>query len=512
MERGETIDATFWIDRCVHRSAAMDVYRAIDLRDSSERLMRVYSDLSSSGVDHFKATCSTLASNPHPALERVAAWGQTKDRRHYAVIELPSGPSLEDALASGVGNHEIGWLAVRALSALAHLHALGLSHGDLTSRSLVFPQGIVALATLSDVTLVPPSLVASEHSWPSVQPADASHLAPERVRSASPPSAEADVFALGCVFYRLLTGSLPFATAGVVATFLRVLYEEPPPAADLDDDMLRRLDVATRAMLSKDPSRRPSAREVLSSFNRGLVRADRTLSQADRPLALVLCRELYADHGSLAREAELEDLQRQIERLGGRLDRLRDGTLLVEVARLSHDVPEPLPIGRAALLTLAALPLSTIVITPPDLTGKNEEAERMLEQLGCGKIGVAPGLIAAFERYFDIERAGAVALLWDREPSTSEQRMDRSLQNMLDPRTHTITGSIRELPIAARPSMEDMETTLIEPRPTIEIELNAMMLEQQPTLEMDLSALATSSHDIPIPDEPTLDHPARKIP
>lgn len=511
MERGETIDATFWIDRCVHRGASMNVYRAIDLRDSSERLMRVYSDLSTSGAEHFKATCSTLASNPHPALERVAAWGRTKGRRHYAVIELPNGPSLEDALASGVGNHEIGWLAVRVLSALAHLHGLGLSHGDLTSRSLVFPQGLVALATLSDVTLVPPSLVASEDSWPSVQPAEASHLAPERVRSASGPSAEADVFALGCVFYRLLTGHLPFATAGVVATFLRVLYEEPPLAIGLDDDMLRRLDVATRAMLSKDPAHRPSARDVLTGFNRGPTRLDRTIAQGDQPLALVLCREFQTDHSSLAREAELEHLQRQIEALGGRLDRLRDGTLLIEIRRLSLDIPEPLPIGRAALLTLAALPLSTIVIAPPDTSGSNEEAERVLGQLGCGKIGVAPELVRSFEHYFDVEHSGPIATLWDREPSTSEHRMDMALQGRLD-RTRAITSSVREVPISTRPSMEDTEITLVEPRPTIEIELNAIMLEQQPTLEMDLTSLATNSLDIPIPDEPTLDHPARKTP
>ncbi len=106
MERGDLIDGTYFVERCVARSAAHEVYQAVDVRDSSARVVRVHRSLSTSGIGRFEATCAVLAAHPHPALERLLGWGALPGNARYAVLEVPNGPSLAELLPDSPGGHE----------------------------------------------------------------------------------------------------------------------------------------------------------------------------------------------------------------------------------------------------------------------------------------------------------------------------------------------------------------------------------------------------------------------
>jgi hypothetical protein len=194
-------------------------------------------------------------------------------------------------------------------------------------------------------------------------------------------------------------------------------------------------------------------------------------------------------HASLDREGELDRIQRLLESLSARLDRLNDGTLLVEVPPVGagEDSETLMRTGRAALVLQASLAAARIVIARGGTGARNiDAAEGMFSQARTGNIVVSPELVPPLERHFDIETASDVHTLWEREPRTRERTEDakrRGLRPGVD------------LPAFSRGFSDfDTEVTIVEhKRRTLEIELNEPAIEQQPTLEMDLSALAKAS-------------------
>ncbi|MBK6515992.1 MAG: hypothetical protein IPG04_18315 [Polyangiaceae bacterium] len=506
MERGEVVDGCFWIDRCVKRSAALDLYRAVDVRDSSSVWLRVHSGLSSAGSDHFLRTCSALSAHPSPALERVVAWGALGEASVYAAVTAPSGPTLEEALEHGLMATDALPIAIRALQALSLLHALGVPHGAVDARALVLPLGAATAATLVDVTLVPRALIAVDDSLPSVRTEGASLLAPERIRERRGQSAPADVFALGCVLYQALTGRLPFAAAGVLGTFLRVLHEEPEPPRPDEADELNVLADLTLRMLAKSPSVRPTAEEALAELEvatgsepfaapitspPSVTSATRRLRAVD--VGLVLCREVERGHASLARESELDRIERALEGLAARLDRLSDGTLLVEIATGGPRERDPVVgAARAALLLQTTLPASRIVVARGGARARGlEVAERYLERAPVGAITVLADVVGVLEPHFDIDQAAHGAVLYEREPRTRERAEESARRRAPKP----------GIDLFARPFVDlDSEVTIVEhKRRTIEIEMPAVTLEAQPTLEMDMTALARAMLEPPAP-------------
>jgi serine/threonine protein kinase len=89
------------------------------------------------------------------------------------------------------------------------------------------------------------------------------YMSPEQTRGQEL-DARSDLFSLGTVLYRLLTGRLPFAGAHTTAVMHAIEEHEPPPPGTLCADLPVDLDVLTRELLAKrTEDRPPSAREVM---------------------------------------------------------------------------------------------------------------------------------------------------------------------------------------------------------------------------------------------------------
>ena len=75
----------------------------------------------------------------------------------------------------------------------------------------------------------------------------------------------ADLYALGCVMYFLLTGKVVFESDNVMRLLVRHVEEKPvPPSRRTDQPIPRSLDDAVLACLAKDPAARPPSAAALS--------------------------------------------------------------------------------------------------------------------------------------------------------------------------------------------------------------------------------------------------------
>src|SRR5690606_13364886 len=69
----------------------------------------------------------------------------------------------------------------------------------------------------------------------------------------------ADVYSLGCVLFRCLTGRRPFEGDSAMAVMLKTVMETPPRVRDLRADVPIALDDLVASMLSKRPEFRPES-------------------------------------------------------------------------------------------------------------------------------------------------------------------------------------------------------------------------------------------------------------
>ncbi|MDY0060619.1 MAG: serine/threonine-protein kinase [Myxococcota bacterium] len=201
----------------------------------------------------------------HPSCVMVLDFGQAGDGCLYLAMELLVGIDLFDLLSA----HR--WLDVpRALrialqlcAGLAEAHQLGLVHRDIKPENifLVEDPGFLDRVKILDFglakSLLPgPGEVAL--SSPGTCFGTPEYLAPEAARG-DPVDHRADLYALGVLLYRMVSGRLPFGGTNKAALLLQQATAPPPRFATLDlpQPIPPRLEELIFRLLAKDPATRP---------------------------------------------------------------------------------------------------------------------------------------------------------------------------------------------------------------------------------------------------------------
>ena len=194
----------------------------------------------------------------HPGVVRVYESGLLPDRRPWFARELVEGTLVSSSLAPGAVDRIDTIALLRDLAeVLGHAHYRGVVHANLrpdkimlTGRARGYPVCITdwSDARAHDSTAAPHTPSAA--SW--------YYTAPE-VANGDALDDRADVFSLGVIAYRLLTGVLPFE--GLIATAADGSTQHPPTEVRCTDAP-RELTTMVDQMLAYDRWDRPSAGEV----------------------------------------------------------------------------------------------------------------------------------------------------------------------------------------------------------------------------------------------------------
>ncbi|GEJ55466.1 hypothetical protein AMYX_02070 [Anaeromyxobacter diazotrophicus] len=194
----------------------------------------------------------------HPNIVTLHDVGRT-EHGPYLILELLHGRSLAARLAHGrLSVGEAVRVGVEAAKGLAHAHARGVVHRDLTPGNVYLcDDGQVKLLDLG---------MAHAFGCRKLEGGTPAYMAPEQGRGA-PEDERTDVFALGAVLYRMLAGELPYGEGGAGAS------HGPRAAPALEVPELPALGELVGRMLERDPVERPrDAAEVLTAL--GLFQAE----------------------------------------------------------------------------------------------------------------------------------------------------------------------------------------------------------------------------------------------
>ena len=208
-----------------------------------------------------------------------------EDGTLYTVTDWLTGAALETRLKKApLQPGEAAQIVGQIASALAYLAARGEAHGDIRPRQILGVDGSkggnspCARWVATDGGLSG-AYAAANLSLPDVQSDAVYYLAPERF-SGSPASPQSDVYALGVVLYRMLTGRVPFDGPAPLAIARRHKSDAPLRPGQWNARVSPELESLALALLVKNPSARPTAEEVLNALRTGVAPTPVTANEA----------------------------------------------------------------------------------------------------------------------------------------------------------------------------------------------------------------------------------------
>src|SRR5262249_6690211 len=153
-------------------------------------------------------------------------------------------------------------IAAQIANALDAAHERGLVHRDVKpSNMLLDQQRGREHAYLADFGLTQSTSDRTVSEGQLMGTVD--YVAPEQIRG-DDVDGRADTYALGCLLFETLTGSLPFQGASDVAVVFAHLEQEPPRASERDPSLPPALDeVLARAMAKARDERQDSCRQLV---------------------------------------------------------------------------------------------------------------------------------------------------------------------------------------------------------------------------------------------------------
>ena len=180
-------------------------------------------------------------------------------RKPYLVMDRLDGIDLSERASRGgpLDVKEAAGYLLQACEALSHAHSKGIVHRDVKPSNLfLHTEGGETILKVLDFGI---SKVQSSDVWePTLTATDDGgvlgsppYMSPEQVRDPKAVDARTDVWSLGVVLYKILSGGVPFDGESVGEVFAKVL-EKPYPALRDTTDVPVELDAIVERCLAKD--------------------------------------------------------------------------------------------------------------------------------------------------------------------------------------------------------------------------------------------------------------------
>jgi eukaryotic-like serine/threonine-protein kinase len=231
--------------------------------------------MAATAVDRFEREAQVIASLQSPHTVALYDFGVTDDGSLYYVMELLEGVNLETLVRKfgPLPPERVVYLLRQACSSLAEAHHRGLVHRDIKPANIYLCQrgmehdvvkvldfGIVKKAVTDDEPAVRQLTRANDIAG------TPEYMAPEIAMGTASVDGRADLYALGCVAFWLLTGRPVFEEATPMAAIIAHVQRQPiPPSTTTEFELPAALDQVVLDCLAKDPEARPADADALST-------------------------------------------------------------------------------------------------------------------------------------------------------------------------------------------------------------------------------------------------------
>ncbi len=276
---GDQLDH-YRIDALAARSGMASIFRATDLETGRQVAIKIpHPEVESDPAlfDRFRREEEIGKLMDHPGVMRVFTDGDRS--RVYMVMEWVEGRLLRKILQENrkLPAERVIRITLRILDALGYIHTHGVVHRDLKPENvMVDEQDNIKLIDFGIAGNASARRITFAKFTPTMGTPD--YISPEQVKGQRG-DARSDLYALGVMFYEMLTGKVPFSGANPFLIMNDRLLNNPVPPREVDPTISEQLQEIIYRALERDPRNRyANARD----FARDLEHPEQ-VGVADRP-------------------------------------------------------------------------------------------------------------------------------------------------------------------------------------------------------------------------------------
>lgn len=258
---GSTLAGRYLVEAQLGEGGMAVVYRArhtlVD-RPVAVKIMNKQLASDTSLRERFRREAKNAAALAHPNIIEIYDYGETEDGAPFLVMELLDGAPLADYIGSeGMPAAEVASLGMQIAQGLARAHDFDVIHRDLKPDNVFVARGPHGQPQIKLLDFgIARSMQDSRLTNAGEVFGTPQYMAPERITSIDAGPA-ADLYALGVIYFEMLTGRLPFEAEEITGYFIKHMQEPPPKPSDLVPNCPRRLEELILALLAKSPDERP---------------------------------------------------------------------------------------------------------------------------------------------------------------------------------------------------------------------------------------------------------------
>lgn len=316
---GTVLDGRYQLGQVLGAGGMGTVFEATDQRLARPVAIKVIRPVFAGHMEYIKRflrEAQTASKVRHRNVVVILDYGHAEGNLVYSVMELLAGQDLEQLLIARPDGR-LPWaracqLLVQIASGLRAAHAQGVVHRDIKPANCFVTQEddqpVVKLvdfgiAKLDDASQ-PPRLTGTTQLL-----GTPSYLAPELARTQGPANARSDIYSLGVVAYRMLTGRLPFLGQTAVDVMMNACVEPVPPLREQVPELPLSVEGLVRQMLAKRAEERPEdmgvVRERLLTLSRETLGSHALVSTGSSALRIEVGGEVSSE---VERTAVLADV------------------------------------------------------------------------------------------------------------------------------------------------------------------------------------------------------------
>src|SRR5580704_1514263 len=269
LQVGDRLDH-YRIESLAAEGGMASIYRALDQQTGISvaiKVPRFEAESDPVFFERFKREEQIGRRLDHPGVMKVLADGNGDRSRLYMVMEWLDGRLLRKVLSEEkkLAQQRATVIALRICEALEYVHSHGVVHRDLKPENIMVDSedciklidfGIAGSAGARRLTFG-----KFTHSMGTPD-----YVAPEQVKSKRG-DARSDVYALGVIFYEMLTGEMPFEGPNALVVLNDRLENHPIPSRERDPEISPQLQEIIYRALERNPANRyASAREFANDL------------------------------------------------------------------------------------------------------------------------------------------------------------------------------------------------------------------------------------------------------
>jgi serine/threonine-protein kinase len=250
---------SFRLEQTIGSGAMGVVFRATHETTGRPAAVKiVHGELSQKGkvFERFEREAEILKQFRHPNIVRWLAWGRFRGTSYFA-MEFVEGVTLEKIVQE---RGELPWrevvdLGIQLCNALQYAHELQVVHRDLKPSNIMVT--VDGKLKLTDFGIAKDLDRTTQLTAPGRTLGTAAYMAPEQIRGTPAVSHKTDLYALGVLFYQMLTGKAPFDGSSAVVLMHCHLNEPPPRPGDKVEELPKALNELVVNLMAKSPTDRP---------------------------------------------------------------------------------------------------------------------------------------------------------------------------------------------------------------------------------------------------------------